>query len=65
VSVTIKDVARLADCSIKTVSRVINNEPHVSEKVRARVLDAIRKSGYAPNLAARRLVQQRSFAIGI
>jgi LacI family transcriptional regulator len=65
VSVTIKDVARLADCSIKTVSRVINNEPHVSEKVRARVLDAIRKSGYAPNLSARRLVQQRSFAICI
>jgi hypothetical protein len=31
---TIKDVARLADCSIKTVSRVINNEAHVKESMR-------------------------------
>ena len=62
-SATIKDVARLAQCSIKTVSRVINNEPHVTEKTRVRVLAAIRSSGYVPNLAARRLVQQKSYAI--
>lgn len=62
-AVTIKDVARLANCSIKTVSRVINNEPHVSEQTRARVQAAIRNSGYAPNLSARRLVQQRSYAV--
>ncbi len=63
--VTIKDVARLADCSIKTVSRVINNEAHVSEQARNRVQTAIRASGYSPNLAARRLVQQKSFAVCI
>lgn len=62
---TIKDVAQLAGCSIKTVSRVINDEPHVSDEIRERVLTAIRNSGYAPNLSARRLVQQRSFAICI
>jgi LacI family transcriptional regulator len=62
---TIKDVARAAGCSIKTVSRVINNEPHVSEETRSRVLAAVRSVGYAPNIAARRLVQNRSFMISI
>ena len=46
--VTIKDVARLADCSIKTVSRVINNEAHVTEKMRVRVQAAIRSTGLFP-----------------
>jgi LacI family transcriptional regulator len=64
-SATIKDVARLAQCSIKTVSRVINNEAHVTEETRIRVQDAIRTSGYVPNLAARRLVQQKSYALCI
>jgi LacI family transcriptional regulator len=64
-SATIKDVARLAQCSIKTVSRVINNEAHVTEKTRTRVQAAIRSSGYVPNLSARRLVQQKSYAICI
>jgi len=64
-SVTIKDVARLADCSIKTVSRVINNEAHISDEIRSRVQIAIRECGYSPNLTARRLVQKRSYAICI
>jgi len=57
---TIKDVARLARCSIKTVSRVINEEPYVSDELRSRVQAAVRSSGYAPNVLARRLVQRRS-----
>jgi LacI family transcriptional regulator len=60
---TIKDIARLAECSIKTVSRVVNNEAHVTEKTRSRVLAAIRATGYAPNIAARRLVTQKSFMV--
>lgn len=60
---TIKDVARIAGCSIKTVSRVINNEPYVSDDIRQRVLTAIRSTGYAPNQAARQLVKKRPFAI--
>jgi LacI family transcriptional regulator len=60
---TIKDVARLAGCSIKTVSRVINHEPYVTEDLRARVQNAIRSVGYAPNISARRLVQNKSFMI--
>jgi LacI family transcriptional regulator len=62
---TLKDVARLSGCSIKTVSRVVNHEPHVSEATRSRVLAAVRATGYTPNLAARRLVQQKSYAVCI
>jgi len=62
---TIKDVARLAGCSIKTVSRVINNEPYVKEELRTRVQTAIRALGYAPNISARRLVQNKSYMICI
>ena len=64
-SVTIKDVAKLADCSIKTVSRVVNDEPHVSEATRSRVMDAIETLGYAPNISARRLVQRKAYVICI
>jgi LacI family transcriptional regulator len=60
---TIKDVARLAGCSIKTVSRVINDEPHVTKETRTRVQSAIRAVGYAPNISARRLAQNKSFMI--
>ena len=62
---TIKDVARTAGCSIKTVSRVINNEPYVKEELRTRVQTAIRALGYAPNISARRLVQNKSYMICI
>jgi len=62
-SATIKDVAELAQCSIKTVSRVINAEPHVTEATRDRVLAAIQTLDYAPNFSARRLVQRRAYMI--
>lgn len=62
-SVTIKDVARTAGCSIKTVSRVINQEPHVKPELRERVMAAVKELGYAPNISARRLVQKRSYMI--
>ena len=62
---TIKDVARLAECSIKTVSRVVNEEPHVADETRQRVQEAIEALGYAPNFSARRLVQRKSYMICI
>ncbi|MFW5713556.1 MAG: LacI family DNA-binding transcriptional regulator [Brevefilum sp.] len=62
-SVTIKDVAEKAGCSIKTVSRVVNDEPHVTEETRNKVQEAIDTLGYAPNFSARRLVQRRSYMI--
>lgn len=62
---TIRDVARLAGCSIKTVSRVINGEPYVTEETRAKVQAAIRAVGYAPNISAKRLAQNKSYMICI
>jgi len=58
---TIKDVAKLAGVSFKTVSRVINREPSVSEDLKARVWAAIEELGYQPNLSARQLRGGASF----
>jgi LacI family transcriptional regulator len=52
---TISDVARVAQCSPMTVSRVINGERSVREQTREAVLEAIRGLNYKPNRAARRL----------
>jgi LacI family transcriptional regulator len=62
---SIADVARLADVSISTVSRVVNRSELVNQKTRARVEDAIRKLGYQPNAFARGLMLQRSQIIGL
>jgi len=60
---TIRDVARLAGCSIKTVSRVVNDEPYVTEETRAKVNAAIRAVGYAPNISAKRLAHNKAYMI--
>lgn len=57
---TIDQVAQLAGVSIKTVSRVTNNEPNVRAEVRRRVADAIRELGYLPMQSARNLAARRS-----
>ncbi|GKQ38821.1 LacI family DNA-binding transcriptional regulator [Streptomyces sp. A012304] len=59
------EVARAAGVSQKTVSRVVNGEPHVSDEVRARVLRAIRDLDYRPNTAARALLSGRYRRIGV
>ena len=51
----IKDIAALAETSVATVSRVINNDDYVSEETRKRVLEVIEASGYKPNLVGRAL----------
>jgi LacI family transcriptional regulator len=62
---TIKDVARRAQVSIKTVSRVINHEPSVRHNTRARVLKVIDELQYRPDLSARSLRSAKTFAIGL
>lgn len=62
---SIADVARLANVSISTVSRVINRRAVVSEETRARVESAIRELGYQPNPFARGLMLRRSHMIGL
>lgn len=59
------DVARLAGVSQKTVSRVFNQEPNVTEDTRNRVLEAARQLGYRPNGAARALLTGRTYRIGV
>ncbi|MBW6424982.1 LacI family DNA-binding transcriptional regulator [Rhizobium sp. XQZ8] len=55
---TIKDVARLAQVSIGTVSRVVNGNAAVTEQNRIAVFDAVKRLGYRPNSVARSLVGQ-------
>lgn len=62
---TIHDVARLAGVSIKTVSRVFNDEPNVREVIREKVRAAGAELRYRPNAAARNLVERRSHLIGL
>lgn len=63
--VTIRDVARHAGVSIKTVSRVVNREANVRAETRARVESAIRDLDFEPNPAARGLAARRTFSIGL
>ena len=52
---TIKDLAKLANVSSKTISRVINNEECVSEETRQKVLRIIKENNYKPNIYAQSL----------
>lgn len=63
--VIMTDIARLAGVSQKTVSRVVNGSPHVSEEVRARVAAVIEEQRFRPNNAARALASRRSNVIGM
>ena len=62
---TLHDVAALAGVSARTVSRVVNDEGGFGNATRARVLDAIEKVGYRPNLMARALVTRRTGTVGL
>jgi len=64
-AVVMADVAKLAGVSLQTVSRVINDSPHVREETRERVQDAMRKLEYRPNPVARALVTGRSRTLGV
>ena len=64
-SVTIRDVARLARVSVATVSRVMNASAVVQEDTRLRVLEAARELRFHPNGAARSLITQRTHAMGV
>ncbi|MGA2764461.1 MAG: LacI family DNA-binding transcriptional regulator [Spirochaetia bacterium] len=62
---SMKDVARLAKVSVSTVSRVMNNNIPVEEKTRLKVLKAIRKLEFKPNLLARGLRSKSGHVIGL
>lgn len=60
---TIKDLARLSGYSLGTVSRVLNNQPNVSEKARQAILGIAQEVGFELNESAQLLKQQRSNAV--
>ncbi|MBK9128756.1 MAG: LacI family DNA-binding transcriptional regulator [Phycisphaerales bacterium] len=62
---SIADVAKRANVSISTVSRVLNRRELVNEKTRTRVESAIAELGYAPNAFARGLMLRRSEIVGL
>jgi LacI family transcriptional regulator len=64
-ALNLEDIGAKAGVSRSTVSRVINNDPNVSETTRVRVLRVIEDMGYVPNMAARALVTRRTQVIGV
>lgn len=63
--VRLQDVAQHAGVSMKTVSNVVRNYPHVSERMRERVQRAIDELGYRPNLMGRRLATGRAGLVAL
>lgn len=64
-SATIKDVAKKANVSIATVSRILNNKPGFSKETKQRVVKAIEELSYQPNAIARGLINKRTQTIGV
>ena len=62
---TLKDVAKLANVDVSTVSRALNNTSHVHPDTKARVYAAAKELGYHPNMVARALRQGRRHVIGV
>lgn len=62
---TRKEVAKMANVSVATVSNVLNNTKHVGHEVRQRVLDAIEKLNYKPNYYAQTLNSRFSYQVGV
>ncbi|WP_114764994.1 LacI family DNA-binding transcriptional regulator [Vibrio rhodolitus] len=62
---TIKEIAQLAESSISSVSRVINNSGYVGEEARKRIQKVLDETGYRPNALAKALHSKRSQTIGV
>lgn len=63
--VRLRDVARATNVSVKTVSRVVNEEPSVAVHTRARIEAALQARGYVPDGIARGLRRRRTEAVGV
>lgn len=62
-SVTVREIAKLAGVSISTVSRVLNDHPSVDDETRKRVRAVIDSNGYVPKLRAKPSEQKKSVCI--
>ncbi|MFW6238630.1 MAG: LacI family DNA-binding transcriptional regulator [Halanaerobiales bacterium] len=63
--VTINDIAKKANVSKSTVSKVINNYPGVKDETREKVLKVMQDNNYWPNAVARSLSTSKSYIIGM
>ncbi len=61
----LEQIAKLSGVSRSTVSRVINNDPDVSEGTRERVMQVVKRVNYTPNAAARGLAAGRTHVLGL
>ena len=64
-SLTIKDIAKMAGVSPATVSKTINNYHGINEGTKKKILDVIKETGYQPNFSAKSLATKRSNLIGL
>src|ERR1700748_2570213 len=64
-NLTIYDIAVRTGVSYQTVSRVLNEMPHVSPATRERVQAVMEEVGFRPNMTARQLASQRSTTVGL
>ena len=63
--ITMADVAREADVSLMTVSRVVNNKDSVRSETQQKVLEVVERLGYRPSNLARGLATQKTGTIGL
>lgn len=63
--VTIKEVAKEAGVATSTVSRVLSNNPKISEETKAKVNEAIERLNYKPNAIARSLANNKTKILGV
>lgn len=64
-SVTIKDIAKLANVSHTTVSRALNNSPYINEETKSKIKALAKELNYVPNYSAKSLVLLKSYVIGV
>jgi LacI family transcriptional regulator len=64
-NITIYDVAREANVSMATVSRVVNGNPNVKPATRKKVNEVIDRLGYRPNAVARGLASKKTTTVGV
>ncbi|GIP32876.1 LacI family DNA-binding transcriptional regulator [Paenibacillus sp. J2TS4] len=64
-SVTIKDIARLANVSHTTVSRALNESPLINRETKEKIQEIAKRLHYTPNYSAKSLVLDRSYNLGL
>ena len=62
---SIKEIAKLANCSIATVSNALNNKGRVSQEIREKIFEICKQHGYLPNSAGRNLRRRQNEIVGL